>query len=67
MNEIQRALMEGERNAASDEYFGARSQIDTTDRRRVFDAGFERAWNALLPTVCDCTTETHADGREICR
>ena len=56
MNETQRALMEGERNAASDEYFGARPQIDTTDRRRVFEAGFDRAWKALLPTVCDCTT-----------
>ena len=64
MNETQRALMEGERNAASDEYFGARPQIDTTDRRRVFEAGFDRAWKALLPTVCDCTTETHADGRQ---
>ena len=64
MNETQRALMEGERNAASDEYFGARPQIDTTDRRRVFEAGFDRAWKSLLPTVCDCTTETHADGRQ---
>jgi hypothetical protein len=62
MNETQRGLMESEQNAASDEYFGSRPQIDTTDRRRVFEAGFDRAWKALLPTVCDCTTETHADG-----
>ena len=51
MNEAQRASMESERNAASDEYFEARPQIDTMDRRRVFEAGFDRAWKALLPSA----------------
>ncbi len=64
MNETQRALMEGERNAASDEYFGARSQIDTMDRRLVFEAGFDMAWKAMLPTQCDCTTKIHPYGKE---
>jgi len=44
MSEQQYTMMEAERNAASNEYFGERPQIDTMDRRRVFDAGFDRAW-----------------------
>ncbi len=64
MNETQRALMEGARVAASDEYFGARPQIDTTDRRRVFEAGFDRAWKEMLATQCDCTIVKHPDGSE---
>ena len=42
--ELERAQMEAARNEAEDEYFKARPQIDCNDRRKVFDAGFERAW-----------------------
>lgn len=64
MNKTQRALMEIEMSFASDEYFKERPQIDTADRRGVFEAGFIRAYRALLSTQCDCVTETHADGRQ---
>ena len=40
-NEHDRALMEGARNSACDDYFAARPQIDTMDRRRVYEAGFQ--------------------------
>lgn len=39
--EHDRALMEGARNSACDDYFSARPQIDTIDRRRVYEAGFQ--------------------------
>ncbi len=47
MNEYDRALMEGHEIAASNAYFSARPQIDTNDRRKVFEAGFKAAWNAV--------------------
>lgn len=34
------------RDKAEDDYFSARPQIDCNDRRKVFEAGFELAWNA---------------------
>ena len=48
MDEKNRALMEAHHIAAADEYFEARPQIDCNDRRKVFEAGFQRAWNAAL-------------------
>lgn len=42
--EENRILREAECNTAEDAYFEARPQIDCADRRRVFEAGFERAW-----------------------
>lgn len=44
--ETEQAHREGARNAAEDTYFEARPQIDSRDRRRVFDAGFDRGWVA---------------------
>ncbi len=44
-HEEERAIMESECAAAEEEYFAARPQIDCTDRRRVFEAGFQRAWD----------------------
>ena len=42
------AIQEGERNAAADQYFKARAWVmDTNDNRRIFEAGFDRAY-ALL-------------------
>lgn len=38
------AQRESDRNSAEDAYFEARPQIDCIDRRRVFEAGFDRAW-----------------------
>lgn len=48
MDEKSRALMEAHQVAAEEEYFAARPQIDCNDRRKVFEAGFQRAWNAAL-------------------
>src|SRR5690606_15339082 len=42
----QHALREGLETAASDSYFGARPQIDSNDRRKVFTAGFQHGWVA---------------------
>ncbi|RIJ00251.1 hypothetical protein DXK93_27200 [Achromobacter sp. K91] len=44
----QAAMQEADRIAAADEYFAARTWImDTNDNRRIFEAGFDRAY-ALL-------------------
>lgn len=34
----------------SDAYFSARAQIDTNDRRKVFEAGFKRGFDAFIYT-----------------
>lgn len=44
------ALRQGHEIAASDGYFEARPQIDSNDRRKVFEAGFQRGWDAALAT-----------------
>jgi len=41
-----RAVIEANCMSKEDEYFAARPQIDFNDRRKVFQAGFERAWQA---------------------
>lgn len=40
------ALRESSRIHSNDEYFKARPQIDNHDRRNVFDAGYDRGWQA---------------------
>lgn len=45
-HEHARAIREGNEIAASDKYFSARPQIVSADRRKVFQAGFERGWDA---------------------
>ena len=47
-NERDMALMEANCIAGEDEYFAARPQIDSMDRRRVYEAGFKRAWKAAM-------------------
>ncbi len=42
----EHAIRQGHEIAASDGYFEARPQIDSNDRRKVFQAGFERGWDA---------------------
>ena len=44
--EQQVAIRQGHEIAASDSYFDARPQIDNNDRLKVFEAGFERGWDA---------------------
>lgn len=44
--ELKKAIMESERNAATDAFFKARPTIDIPENWRIFEAGFERAWNA---------------------
>jgi hypothetical protein len=51
MTEHEIAIREAEQIAASDAYFGARTQIDTDDRRRVFEAGFRAAWQTQMVEV----------------
>lgn len=47
-NNIEKIVQEAECVAAADEYFKARAWLmDTTDNRRIFEAGFDRAY-ALL-------------------
>jgi len=41
-----RAVMEANCIAWEDAYFAARPQLDCNDRRKAFQAGFERAWQA---------------------
>jgi len=43
-DEQHRALCEADCNAASDEYFGARPQLDSDVNRRIFYAGHRKAW-----------------------
>lgn len=43
-----RAVMQGEQNAASEAYFEPRPALDFLPARRVFDAGFERGWEAAM-------------------
>lgn len=45
-HDIDRKKMSIARNKAEEDYFSARPQIDCNDRRKVFEAGFELAWNA---------------------
>lgn len=44
--EQARAIREGELNASSEGYFGARSKLDTNRNHNLFKAGFERGWDA---------------------
>ena len=44
--EHRHAIRQGYEIAASDGYFEARPQIDSSDRRKAFQAGFERGWDA---------------------
>lgn len=43
--ERRHAIRQGYEIAASDRYFEARPQIDSSDRRKAFQAGFERGWD----------------------
>jgi hypothetical protein len=45
-DEQERAVCEGECNAASDEYFKARPQLDSAVNRRIFYAGHRKGWLA---------------------
>lgn len=40
------AIREAHRNSEESKYFDARPQIDCIDRRRVFEAGFDRGWDS---------------------
>ena len=65
MDEIENRVMLGCMELSTDEYFSARPQIDTTDRRRVFESGFmaalnRRATNILLISEQISSLETVA-------
>lgn len=46
MNEKEHAIMEGDRIAHCDEYFGARPSIDSPHNRKIFSAGFDRGYES---------------------
>lgn len=46
--EHEYAIKEGARISACEGYFNARPQIDCLDRRRVFEAGFDRGYDAAM-------------------
>ena len=58
--ELERAMLEAERNAAVDAYIEARPQLDSIHNRRIFEAGFERAWN-LRQKEIDALTVPNKD------
>ncbi len=49
----QAAMQEGERNAAAHDYFEARREIDSAEARRIFEAGFDRAYPLLSKLRAD--------------
>jgi len=57
--EHRHAIRQGYEIAASDRYFEARQQIDSNDRRKVFQAGFERGWDRLAALVEAQQPATH--------
>jgi len=42
--EKEYAKMEAARNKASDDYFKARPQLEGGHNRKIFESGFDRAW-----------------------
>lgn len=44
------AIREGHFNAASEEYFNARPQLDSNHNRRIFQAGHSKGYDAAHPT-----------------
>lgn len=44
--EQQTAIREAHCNTASDEYFGARPQVDDATKRRIYEAGFKEGWES---------------------
>jgi hypothetical protein len=40
------AIREAHCNTASDEYFGARPQVDDATKRRIYEAGFKEGWES---------------------
>lgn len=45
------AIREAHRNIEESKYFDSRPAIDCNDRRRVFEAGFDRGWAAARSAV----------------
>lgn len=45
------AIREAHMNSEESKYFDARPQIDCIDRRRVFEAGFDRGWDSATGYV----------------
>jgi hypothetical protein len=45
-DEQQIAIREAHCNTASDEYFGARPQVDDATKRRTYEAGFKEGWES---------------------
>lgn len=64
--ELDRATMEAGRNSAEDAYFEARPQIDCNDRRKVFDAGYERGWEERNRVVMALQAKLDAVMLEYC-
>ena len=63
ITEEQYLEMEAARNDFADEYFKARPQIDCTDGRIVFDAGFDRGWKAALQAKNNTCQQRNSERR----
>lgn len=62
MTDKDKAVQEAERVAAADEYFKARAWLmDTNDNRRIFEAGFDRAYALLSKLRAPVADETYTD------
>jgi hypothetical protein len=59
------ALRESSRIHSNDEYFKARPQIDNHDRRNVFDAGYDRGWQAAQQQSAGEIAELKADNERL--
>lgn len=65
-NRAAQAIQEAERIAAADEYFKARAWLmDTNDNRRIFEAGFDRAYALLSQVRAPVADERAAFARAI--
>ena len=58
INNMMRCEMEAARNAAVDAYIEARPQLDSIHNRRIFEAGFERAWEQRQREIDKAPIET---------
>jgi hypothetical protein len=61
MSEKEIAIKEGELAGAEEAYFSARPQADCINNRRVFEAGFNRGWDAVKPAFPEGLTDAQID------
>ena len=58
MTETEHARLDAELFAACEAYFKARPQFDSSGARRIFEAGFVRAWKVERVPIMFLTDHT---------